>query len=236
MTEAEGLRPPAHSIPCTGGTEISVEVEPARAGAAPDLERVEIPCDETSPGWEDAGARLVLPRRGASTVEEEDEDGTILEADLGRRVVTTSKGSYLVPNYVSDYLLKNLSLAEQSVFNRLYRVSAGFWRKSDPLTIGDLAESCGLNAKFTATVIKSLVSKKLVKVIWGNPLSRKVRFKLILPREVEKRIVLCGVCHDLIHEEEEWEYYPIARTLDDRVQTIVAHLRCVPGEPFDADE
>jgi hypothetical protein len=63
-----------------------------------------------------------------------------------------------------------------------------------------------------------------------------VRFKLILPREVEKRIVLCGVCHDLIHEEEEWEYYPIARTLDDRVQTIVAHLRCVPGEPFDADE
>jgi len=139
---------------------------------------------------------------------------------------------YLCPNYVSDYLLKNLSLGEQVVFVRLYRLAGGLQKKTEGLTVGELAESVGLNPKFTATIIKSLVDKGLVKVIWTNPFLKKVRFKLTLQKEIEKKIVLCAVCHDLIHAEEDWLYYPIAKSAKGRVHAVVAHRGCVDGEPI----
>jgi hypothetical protein len=159
--------------------------------------------------------------------------GAFVVEHLGEEhLVRYAKGAYLVPNYVSDYLLKNLSLGEQAVFNRLFRLSAGFYKKTEPITIRALGEACGLSPKFTATIVKSLATKRLVKVILANPLTKKVRLKLVLPSEVDKKIVLCGVCHELILEEDEWRAYPIARPVKDRAQAIVAHTRCVEGEPF----
>src|SRR5262249_34109168 len=138
----------------------------------------------------------------------------------------------LCPNYVSDYLLKNLSLGEQVLFTRLYRLCGGLQKKSDGLTVLELAEGVGLNPKFAATIIKSLVDKRLLKVIWSNPILKKVRFKLMLPKEIDRKIVLCAVCHDLIHSEEDWLYYPIARSVKGRVHAVVAHRACVEGEPI----
>jgi hypothetical protein len=146
--------------------------------------------------------------------------------------VKCAKGAYLVPNYISDYLMKNLSLGEQSVFSRLYRLSRGFNRRTEAITVRHLAESCGLNAKLTANIIKSLASKRLLRIIYSNPFTKKVKFKLVLPREVEQRIVLCGVCHTLILEDEEWTYYPITKPQKGRAQAIVAHKHCVDGPPF----
>ncbi len=160
------------------------------------------------------------------------ESGWATDRDGIERAVRYATGTHLVPNYVSDYLLKNLSLGEQAVFSRLFRLSAGFYKKTEPITIRSLGEACGLSPKFTATIVKSLATKRLVRVILVNPLTKKVRLKLVLPSEVEKKIVLCGVCHDLILEDEPWRTYPISRPVKNRAQAIVAHARCVEGEPF----
>ena len=161
------------------------------------------------------------------------EPGAFLVEHLGQEhQIRHASGAYLVPNYVSDYLLKNLSLGEQAVFNRLFRLSAGFYKKTEPITIRALGDACGLSPKFTATIVKSLATKRLVKVILVNPITKKVRLKLVLPGEVDKKIVLCGVCHELILEDEKWRTYPISRPIRGRAQAIVAHTRCVEGEPF----
>jgi len=146
--------------------------------------------------------------------------------------VRAAKGAYLVPNYVSDYLMKNLSLGEQSVFNRLYRLSRGFNRRTEAITVRHLAESCGLNPKLTANIIKSLASKRLLRIIYSNPFTKKVKFKLVLPKEVEQRLILCGVCHHLILEDERWGYFPITKPVRGKAQAVVAHLECVDGEPL----
>lgn len=153
------------------------------------------------------------------------------EAEV-ERYVKLAKGSYLVPNYVSDYLMKNLSLGEQSVFHRLYRLSRGFHRKTEPITVRNLAESCGLNPKLTANIIKALASKRLLKIIYSNPFTKKVKFKLVLPREVEQKMVICGVCHNLIMEDETWQYFPITKPENGRSQAITAHESCVEGVPI----
>ncbi len=158
-------------------------------------------------------------------------DVVVSEADV-ERYVKLAKGSYLVPNYVSDYLMKNLSLGEQSVFHRLYRLSRGFHRKTEPITVRNLAESCGLNPKLTANIIKALASKRLLKIIYSNPFTKKVKFKLVLPREVEQKMVICGVCHNLIMEDETWQYYPITKPENGRSQAITAHESCVEGSPI----
>ncbi len=148
------------------------------------------------------------------------------------RYVKLAKGAYLVPNYVSDYLMKNLSLGEQSVFHRLYRLSRGFHRKTEPITVRNLAESCGLNPKLTANIIKALASKRLLKIIYSNPFTKKVKFKLVLPREVEQKMVICGVCHNLIMEDETWQYFPITKPENGRSQAVTAHTDCVEGAPI----
>jgi hypothetical protein len=178
----------------------------------------------------------VAPAHGASIerdVEPASDAGAFLIEHLGKeRIVRHANGAYLVPNYVSDYLLKNLSLGEQAVFNRLFRLSAGFYKKTEPITIRALGDACGLSPKFTATIVRSLAAKRLVKVILVNPITKKVRLKLVLPSEVEKKVVLCGVCHELILDDETWKTYPVARPVRGRAQAIIAHERCVEGEPF----
>ncbi len=148
------------------------------------------------------------------------------------RFVKLAKGAYLVPNYVSDYLMKNLSLGEQSVFQRLYRLSRGFHRKTEPITVRALADACGLNPKLTANIIKALASKRILKIIYSNPFTKKVKFKLVLPREVEQKMVVCGICHNLILDDEEWKYFPITVPVNGRAQAIAAHEDCVEGRPF----
>lgn len=148
------------------------------------------------------------------------------------RYIKLAKGAYLVPNYVSDYLMKNLSLGEQSVFNRLYRLSRGFHKKTEPITVRNLADSCGLNPKLTANIIKALASKRILKIIYSNPFTKKVKFKLVLPREVEQKMIVCGVCHNLIMDDEEWKYFPITVPVSGRAQAISAHVECVEGEAF----
>jgi len=148
------------------------------------------------------------------------------------RFVKLAKGAYLVPNYVSDYLMKNLSLGEQSVFHRLYRLSRGFHKKTEPITVRSLAESCGLSPKLTANIIKALASKRILKIIYSNPFTKKVKFKLVLPREVEQKMVVCGICHNLILDDEEWKYYPITVPVNGRSQAVAGHVECVEGEPF----
>jgi hypothetical protein len=195
------------------------------------------------PEGADLGVRTAdAPHAGArTTIESTTEDPSFegaSESDFTASPVDVdtfvkcAKGAYLVPNYVSDYLMKNLSLGEQSVFNRLYRLSRGFNRRTEPITVRHLAESCGLNAKLTANIIKSLASKRLLRIIYSNPFTKKVKFKLVLPKEVEQRIILCGVCHNLILEDEEWTYFPITKPEKGRSQAVVAHLECVDGKPL----
>ncbi|MBI1851275.1 MAG: hypothetical protein HYR85_13120 [Planctomycetes bacterium] len=197
---------------------------------------IESPLSVTELG-DESPQQPIRPENAGDPVEREiehaDLPGAFLIEHLGKeRIVRHAKGAYLVPNYVSDYLLKNLSLGEQAVFNRLFRLSAGFYKKTEPITIRALGEACGLSPKFTATIVRSLAGKRLMKVILVNPLTKKVRLKLVLPAEVEKKIVLCGVCHELILEDEPWKNYPIARPVRGRAQAVVAHERCVEGEPF----
>jgi hypothetical protein len=180
-----------------------------------------------------SGVRTTIEPTSGDVYREGPPEGDLLASTVEvESYVKCAKGGYLVPNYVSDYLMKNLSLGEQSVFHRLYRLSRGFNRRTEPITVRHLAESCGLNAKLTANIIKSLASKRLLRIIYSNPFTKKVKFKLVLPKEVEQRIILCGVCHNLILEDESWAYFPITRPDRGRSQAVVAHLECVDGEPL----
>ena len=66
------------------------------------------------------------------------------------------------PTYVSDLVLRNLSLAEQAVLLRMLRLSGGIGRATDRTRPREIAKACGLRPSLAGAVIRSLAEKGLV--------------------------------------------------------------------------
>jgi len=143
-----------------------------------------------------------------------------------------ARGGYFYPSYLSDYLMRNLSLGEQSIFHRFYRLARGFGRDSQRVTLKGLGEACGVSPTFAASIVASLEKKGLVRVVRRNPLTRSAVYRLQLPVEIRERLLLCAVCHGLIEEGQAWQSYPFARAKDGTCSRVPCHNDCARGGPL----
>lgn len=82
--------------------------------------------------------------------------------------LVTSPG-YRMANFIDDDIIPTLSLAEQSVLRRIYRLSIGFNRlSSDSVSLSKIAEKCNLSVAGVKSAIKSLQMKNLIRVSGEN--------------------------------------------------------------------
>jgi len=146
------------------------------------------------------------------------------------RFVSLAEGGFFYPNFVSDYMMKDLSLGEQSVFNRLLRLTQGLDRLSGKLKIKDVADACGITPDFAARSIQSLQEKGLMRVIRHNPFSRSIRYRLDVLKQWQGKLLLCAICHGTIGPEDERVRIPVARS-GQSIQEVLAHAGCLQGEP-----
>lgn len=152
-----------------------------------------------------------------------------LEVD---RYIALAEGGFFYPNIISDYVMRDLSLGEQSVFHRLLRLSQGLDTVSDKVRIPDVADACGLTPEFTARAMRSLQEKGLLQVVRHHRLNRSVRYKLDVLKQWQGKLVLCAVCHGPIRPDEAHSLVPVARSSRGR-QEVPIHQRCLQGEHAD---
>jgi hypothetical protein len=154
---------------------------------------------------------------------------SIPAADLDR-YVALAEGGFFYPNFVSDFLLRDLSLGEQSVFNRLLRLTQGVDGPPGKLRIADVADACGITPEFAARTVDSLQEKRLMRVVRLNPFTRAVRYRLDVLKQWQGKLVLCAVCHGPIRRDEEKTLVPVSRS-SHGIQEIPVHRRCLHGDP-----
>jgi len=90
-----------------------------------------------------------------------------------RREKTKSSGDlvgyYKIPNFVDDELLPTLSIIEQVIYRRLYRLSYGFNKQTtDSVGLSRLAEKCNLGTTAIKKALKSLEQRGLIQVHSDN--------------------------------------------------------------------
>lgn len=86
--------------------------------------------------------------------------------EQGLQNTNSQSAFYQVFNVVDDEIMPTLTLAEQSVFRRLYRLSYGFNRQiTDSVSLNRLAEKCNLSLAGVKLAIKSLQMKNLIKIV-----------------------------------------------------------------------
>ena len=173
-----------------------------------------------APDLEDTIEKTPPPSDGEPTLREAVEEWTR----------SSTSGVFLLPTYISDLVLRNLSLAEQSVLVRLIRLGGGLGRPTPRTRQVEIARACGLRPALVGAVIRSLAEKGLVARSRRNPLTRSARYRVELPPTLEKTLRVCSVCHELIDEEEEsWLPAPLSLRPDGSYQYVSAHAGCIEG-------
>lgn len=108
----------------------------------------------------------------------------------------TTKSSYdqepgfRIPNILEDQIIPTLTLPEQSVLRRLFRLSYGFNRQyTDSVSLSKLSEKCNMGQTAVKSALKSLQGRGLIAI--ESDLSRK-------PNGGNKYSVLTGLFGDLV--------------------------------------
>jgi hypothetical protein len=179
------------------------------------------------PAPEDAGAPRTSP--GAPGPQSRTTQRTIRSQEVNR-YVTLAEGGFFYPNFISDYLMRELSLGEQSVLNRLLRLTQGVEDPADRLRIHDVAAACGITPELAASTLESLQEKGLMRVMRQNPFTRSIRYRLDVLKQWQGKLVLCAVCHGSILPGQEASLVPIARSARG-IQEVPVHDRCLDGDP-----
>ena len=189
------------------------------AGSESDLEsRIESTGDERDCPVRETGAEPG-PTREIPTLPSHEVD----------RFVSLAEGGFFYPNFISDYLMPDLSLGEQSVFNRLLRLSQGMNRLSGKLKVNDVAEACGITPAFAARTLESLQEKGLMRVVRNNRFTRSIQYRLDVLKQWQGKLVLCAVCHGPIGPEDARTLVPVARSVNG-IQEVPVHVDCLKGE------
>lgn len=92
-----------------------------------------------------------------------------------------------MPNGISDRIMKTLELSDQSVLNRLYRLTWGFHRDTCKVSKESLAEACNIHPRQVPRSTKRLAARGLIEVIGhdmdnANRLERGTIYRMLLPR------------------------------------------------------
>lgn len=138
---------------------------------------------------------------------------------------TDAAGGFFCPNFVSDYVVRELSLAEQSVFFRLLRLVQG-GADPAPVTVEAVAAACGLTPALALRALESLAGRGLLRLLKA-PLRKGYRVRLRLSGAA---LGLCAVCHAPLDGEETLTL-AVARSARG-VQTLRLHRRCLAGDPL----
>ena len=178
---------------------------------------------KTSPG----GTRSSVP--GTPSTISSATSSAIPSAEV-ERFVALAEGGFFFPNFISDYVLRDLSLGEQSVLNRLLRLTQGINVPSGKLRIKDVAEACGISPEFAIRTVESLEEKGLLRILRHNPFTRTVRYRLDVLKQWQGKLVLCAVCHGPIRPQDEMTLVPVARSLRG-IQEVPVHNACLEGDP-----
>jgi hypothetical protein len=96
-------------------------------------------------------------------------------------VVDTARGWLALPNDIIDKVLPTLSLPEQSVLIRMYRLSRGYG--SDVCTIGylTLGKLCNISRNTVKTAVKSLITSGLIECLEQGAGADHSTYKIKLP-------------------------------------------------------
>jgi len=167
---------------------------------------------------------------GPAPVMARDLEGRPTVADALLEHVHQPSGVYFVPTYVPDLLIRNLSLAEQAVFHQLLRLAAGFRRPTPRVRPTEIGEACALRPPLVRAALKSLIEKRLVRILRRNPFTGAAVFQLMLPPVVKQHLKICAVCHEVIDQpNEEWLPVPVSLRVDGSYQNLFAHAECLDG-------
>lgn len=221
-----------------GGEDGSSAAKPARSGSAKDRPAARRSAPDEAPRLSGGPERSERKRQRRTTATTESETAAFedgegprsprpgLPADDVNRFVAQAEGGFFYPNFISDYLMRDLSLGEQAVFNRLLRLSQGIDEPTGKMKVRDVAEACGVTVEFAAKTIKSLQEKGIIRVLKRNPFTRSVPFQLDVMKRWGGQLVLCAVCHGPIRAGHHYVSVEIAKT-ERGVQEVLAHGRCV---------
>ncbi len=96
------------------------------------------------------------------------------ETSSQNKLPLNSIPTYRVANFIDDEIIPTLSLAEQSVFRRLYRLAYGFNRNTtDSVSLSKIAEKCNMSVAGVKAALKTLQTKSLVKTTGENKFDPK---------------------------------------------------------------
>lgn len=92
---------------------------------------------------------------------------------------------YKMDNAISDALAPTQTLAEQAVYNRLYRLSYGYQKKTCRVGMGKLAKS--INVKSSEKTIKKAISGLIKKghIKKYDTIKKGTLYKILLPSEIK---------------------------------------------------
>lgn len=194
----------------------------AEMGGSEPAETARMPAAEAAPDvTTDAGDDTRPPRRARAHA----------LSDI-RRYVAEPEGGFFYPNFLSDYLMRELSLGEQAVFNRLLRMTQTFDEGVGRMRLDDVADACGITPEFAARAIESLQEKGVLRMLKRNPFSKSTSFRLDVTTRWRGKIVLCAVCHAPIRDDDGYVAIPVARSRSGQ-QHVPAHRECLHGEPIE---
>jgi hypothetical protein len=90
------------------------------------------------------------------------------------------------PNDLSDRVMRTLELSDQSVLNRLYRLTRGFHQEICKVSKESLAEACNLHSRQIPRSTKRLVARGLIEIVGHDtahpdPRQRGTIYRILIP-------------------------------------------------------
>jgi hypothetical protein len=90
------------------------------------------------------------------------------------------------PNDLSDRVMRTLELSDQSVLNRLYRLTRGFHQETCKVSKESLAEACNLHSRQIPRSTKRLVARGLIEIVGHDtghpdPKQRGTIYRVLIP-------------------------------------------------------
>jgi hypothetical protein len=90
------------------------------------------------------------------------------------------------PNDLSDRVMRTLELSDQSVLNRLYRLTRGFHQETCKVSKESLAEACNLHSRQIPRSTKRLVARGLIEIVGHDtahpdPRQRGTIYRILIP-------------------------------------------------------
>lgn len=155
---------------------------------------------------------------------------------IGIRVVDPAKGYYPIFNDISDRLIPELQLDpyEQSVLQRLYRLSRGWKKEACEVGLGTLAKQCVMSRSQVQRSIAKLIEKGLIENLGsirkGGKEGNRYRVLAGIPMETGKIGHQRGDTHKtILHETISEQTIPSETIISEEASRFCEDTEVSPG-------